>query len=160
MPMVQVPFGHAMVTRWAPAAGPEHYKTFSMDAPFASHWRRATCEEYECEDFLHGFVMTIDLTTELGRKQFHHLTKVDKDRRYHMQRVAQWTVKLIYGPGNPCFKRGDHRVPLDRPPFYLVSEGDWRGNPRGGRYRHRRPEDWIDQFANHQDQIATTLQRG
>jgi len=159
--LVQVPFGRAMVSRFAPDLGPEHYKTYTMSAPFASHWRPATCEEYECQDFLHGFVMTIDFSTDLGQKQLHYLTKVDKDRRYHMQRTGPYEVKLIYGPGNPCFKRGDHKVPLDRPPFYLVSGGDWRGNPRGTpRTKHRRPEDWVDDFATHQDKIAETVKRG
>lgn len=159
--MVQVPFGHTMVSRLAPDLGPEHYMTFSMNMPVKTHWRPATCEEYECEDFLHGFVTTIDFSTELGQRQLHYLTKVDKDRRYHLQRTGPYEVKLIYGPGNPCFKRQDHRVPVGRPPFYLVSGGDWRGNPRGtAQYRHRRAEDWVDQFANHQIEIAETVKRG
>lgn len=159
--MVQVPFGRTMVSRLAPDAGPENFKTYTMAAPFASHWRPASCEEYECDDFLHGFVMTIDFSSDLGQRQLHYLTKVDKDRRYHMQRTGPYEVKLIYGPGNPCFKRGEHRVPLDRPPFYLVSEGDWRGNPRGVRPRsYQRPEDWVDDFATHQNRIVDTLKRG
>lgn len=159
--MVQVPFGNAIVTRLAPDAGPEYYKTYTMSSPFASHWRPANCEEYECQDFIHGFVITIDFSTNLGKKQLHYLTKEDKDRRYHMQRTGPYEVKLIYGPGNPCFKRGDHRVPLDRPPFYLVAEGDWRGNPRRVRpRRHQRPEDWVDDFATHQIKVAETMKRG
>lgn len=159
--MVQVPFGHTTVTRFAPEAGPEYFKTYTMSAPFASHWRPATCEEYECEDFLKGFVITIDFSTTLGQKQLHYLTKVDKERRHHMQRTGPHEVKLVYGPGNSCFKRGDHRVPLDRPPFYLVSEGDWRGNPRRIRpRRYQRPEDWVDDFATHQDKIAEIQKRG
>lgn len=159
--MVQVPFGRGMISRIAPVLGPEHYKTFTASAPFSSHWRPATCEEYECDDFLYGFVTTIDFSTELGQKQLHHLTKVDKERKYSLQRTGPFEVKIIYGPGNPCFRRQYHRVPIGRPPFYLVSEGDWRGNPRRAQpYRHRRPEDWVDQFANHQSEIAESVRRG
>jgi hypothetical protein len=158
--MVQVPFGRATVSRLAPDLGPEHYKTYTMAAPLASHWRRATCEEYECDGFLNGFVLTVDVSSDLGRKQYHFVTH-DKERRYSMQRVSQHLIKFVYGPGNQCFKRGDHRVPLDRPPFYLVSGGDWRGNPRGTkRTIHRRPEDWVDDFANHQIGISDAIKRG
>lgn len=159
--MVQVPFGDRMVSRLAPDLGPEYYKTYTMSAPFRSHWRRGDCEEVDCADFLNGFVTTIDFSTELGQKQLHYLTKEDRDRRYHMQRTGPYEVKLIYGPGNPCFKRGSHRVPLERPPFYYVSGGDWRGNPRQTkRYLHKRPEDWVDDFATHQIEIAEAVSRG
>lgn len=160
MRMVQVPFGNARISRLAPDLGPEYYKTYTMSSPFASHWKPATCEEYECEDFLNGFVLTVDLGTELGQKQYHYVTH-DRDRRHSMQRISDHLIKFVYGPGNPCFRRGDHKVPLDRPPFYLVSGGDWRGNPRGiRRMVHRRPEDWVDDFANHQDSISEAVKRG
>jgi hypothetical protein len=55
----------------------------------------------------------------------------------------------------------DHKLPLDRMPFFLVHEGDWRGNPRGGApHVHKRAIDWVDEFANHQVRLAETLRRG
>jgi hypothetical protein len=159
--MVQIPFGRTTITRLAPDAGPEHFKTYTMSSPFASHWRKATCEEYECQDFLCGFVITIDFSNDLGLRQLEYLTKKDRDRKYHMQRTGPYEIKLVYGPGNPCVRRDDHRVPLDRPPFYLVSEGDWRGNPRRVRPRiHQKPEDWVDEFATHQIAISEAMKRG
>jgi hypothetical protein len=149
--------------RLAPDAGPEHFKSYSARSPLGTHWRPATCEEFECDSFMCGFVLTIDLSTELGQKQWHYVTKVDKERSYSIQRPSESIVKVIYGPGNPCFEpyRSNHRVPIGRPPFYLVAEGDWRGNPRRlPPYRHRRVEDFVDDFANHQDKISTALQRG
>lgn len=148
--------------RHVPQLGPEFFKTYQWTAPVRTHWRPATCEEFECEDFLKGFVLTVDLSTELGQKQFHYVTH-DKSRKHSMQRVTATLVKFVYGPGNDCFepKRSTHRVPIGRPPFYLVSGGDWRGNPRGTpRFMHRRPEDWIDDFATHQDKLAEVQQRG
>lgn len=163
MPMVQVPYGHTSITRYAPEAGPQHFMTYEWSAPLRSHWRKATCEEYECDDFINGFVLTVDLSTELGKKQYYFVTKVDRERSYSMQRVTQTMVKFIYGPGNPCFapKRNTHRVPIGRPPFYIVAQGDWRGNPRGTpRYLHRRAEDWIDDSANHFNRLAEAAKRG
>lgn len=141
--------------------GPEHFKSYAVSAPVSTHWRPGTCEEYECDDYLHGFVFTCDLSTELGQSQYYYLTH-DKERRYSIQRPSENIVKFIYGPGNRCFSRtGEpHYVPVGRPPFYLVHGGDWRGNPRGDQMVHRRVEDWIDDFANHQDKIATRTQRG
>lgn len=158
--MVQVPFGRAMVSRLAPDAGPEHFKTFTWSAPVRTHWRPATCEEYKCDGIVHGFVTTVDTSTDRGRKQYHFLTH-DKERTHSMQRVGPTLFKFIYKPGNPCFNREGHRVPIGRPPFYLVSGGDWRGNPRRIQtLYHRRPEDWVDQFANHQNDIAEAFRRG
>jgi hypothetical protein len=154
-----------MVNRIAPAMGPEGYKTYEMDMPLGTHWRPVSCEDYECDDFMHGFVLTVDTSTDLGKKQFHFVTH-DKTRKMSMQRVGEYVFKFLYGPGNKCFKNveGDprrHKLPIGRPPFFLVSGGDWRGNPRGTpTMTHRRPEDWIDDFANHQDKLATAFQRG
>jgi hypothetical protein len=143
-----------------PRLGPEFYKSYKMSAPLHSHWRNATCEEYECDDFLYGFVMTANISTDLGKKQAYYLMH-DKERSFHIQRVSQDIVKFIYGPGNRCFKSGDHRIQSGRPPFYLVSGGDWRGNPRGTpTFQHRRPEDWADDCGEHQLRIAETVQKG
>jgi hypothetical protein len=159
--MIQVPYGHTMVNRMAPDAGPEYFKTYTCTAPLKTHWRRATCEEYECDGLKYGFVVTIDFSTDLGQRQLYYLTKIDKDRRHHMQRTGPQEVKLIYGPGNPCMNRADHRVPVGRPPYYLVADGDFRGNPRRTQpYHHRRAEDWIEDFSLHQREIADTRQRG
>lgn len=141
--------------------GPEHFKSYKASAPLGSHWRRATCEEYECDDFLYGFIFTCDISTELGQQQHYFLTH-DKERSYSIQRPNESIVKFIYGPGNRCFapKCENHVIPIGRPPFYLIHGGDWRGNPRGDRLVHRRVEDWIDDWANHQDRIASTIRRG
>lgn len=146
--------------RISPNMGPENYKSYTMRAPFETHWRMATCEEYECIDFLNGFAITVDTATELGKKQHYYLTH-DNERSYSLQRVTESLFKFIYKPGNPCVKRADHRVPIGRPPLLLVVGGDWRGNPRGTpTVRHTRVEDWVDDFATHQEGLATLLRRG
>jgi len=147
--------------RLEPTLGPQYFKTYAWKAPLESHWRRATCEEVNCEAMRNGFVMTIDLTTELGRKQFHYLTKVDKDRSHSLQRTGPFEVKLIYGPGNPCMKRAEHRIQIGKPPILLVHEGDWRGNPRrAAPYIHRYADDWTEDFMLHQQEIVDTIARG
>lgn len=146
--------------RIPPNMGPESYKSYSMRAPLATHWRLGTCEEYECEGFLHGFATTVDTSTELGQKQYDFITH-DKERSPVMQRVADTLFKFVFPPGTPCFKRSEHRVPIGRPPLLLVLGGDWRGNPRQiPTIKHSRIEDWVDDFAIHQGNLAQAIQRG
>jgi hypothetical protein len=160
--MVQVPFGTygQRVSRIAPEAGPQHYKTYGMSMPLATHWRKATCDEVNCTAYLKGWVTTVDLDTELGRKQYELITH-DKERRYSMQRPSLTLVKFVYGPGFPCFARSQHRLPLERPARLYVAGGDFRGNPLGIPARvHKRAEDWVEDFSIHQDRLKTAIERG
>jgi hypothetical protein len=152
--------GHVQLNRIPPQAGPEAYKTYSWRAPLSTHWRPATCEEVDCPDFLNGFVTTVDTATDLGQKQYHFLTH-DRKRSYSMQRVNDTLCKFVFRPGTICMRFRDHRAPIGRPPLFLVSGGDWRGNPRQiPTTRHRTAENWIEDFSDHQDRISTAVQRG
>lgn len=157
---VSVAFGSTFVQRIMPVAGAAAYKTYGMSMPLASHWRPATCEEVDCQAYRHGWVSTFDLSTELGRKQY-HFCSADRERSHAEQRPSLHLVKLVYPPGMPCFARSDHRLPLERPARFYVAEGDWRGNPRRTPVRaHSRAEDWVEDFSMHQDKIATAIERG
>jgi len=148
--------------RIEPALGPEYYKSYSLRQPRNTHFRPATCEEFECDEFMFGFVLTMDLSTDLGQRQLDYV-KRDKSRRCHLQRLSLNIMKAVYGPGNDCFepKRSTHKILVGRPPVLLVAEGDWRGNPRRTPTRvHRRVEDWVDDFANHQQALADAVQKG
>ncbi len=142
-----------------PIAGPEYYNSYRVSAPSRTHRRRATCEEYECAGYLYGFVTTVDLSTELGQRQYHFLTH-DKKRKYHEQRVTLNLVKFIYGPGNICMNWDSHTVPIDRPPRLIVMGGDWRGNPRGTYRVHDRIEHWCEDFGENQIKLAEIHKRG
>ena len=143
-----------------PLMDADAYKTYGMSMPLTTHWRKATCEEIECEAQRNGWVSTFDLSTELGRKQFAYC-QADKSRSYSMQRPSADLVKLVYKPGNECFRRSDHRLPLERPARFVVAGGDWRGNPRRTPARvHVRAEDWVEDFSEHQDALASAIERG
>lgn len=121
--------------------------------------RPASCEEYECDGWLYGFVTTVDLSTDLGQRQHHFLTH-DKHRSYTMQRVSMQLVKFVYKPGNICMSWDQHRVPIGRPPRLLVVGGDWRGNPRGTMVRHTKIDHWCEDFGEHQQKLAEYQNRG
>jgi hypothetical protein len=156
--MVQVPFGRTQVSRILPAMPVQDYKTYGMSMPIKTHWRPATCEEVDCQAYRSGWVTTVDLSTDLGKKQYELITH-DRERRYSMQRVSVTLVKFTYGPGFPCFARSEHRVPLERPARFIVAHGDWRGYLERPRV-HQRAEDWVEDFSTHQDRLATAIQKG
>lgn len=160
MGMIQTPYGYTTVSRIEPLMPAQAYKTYGMSMPIRTHWRPATCEEIGCQAFSNGWVSTFDLGTELGAKQYAYCRN-DKSRSFTAQRAGTTVIKLVYGPGNKCFQAGDHKLPLDRPGRFYVAEGDFRGNPRNIPVRvHRRAEDWVEDFSEHQDRLSTEIQRG
>lgn len=142
-----------------PALDPQFYQSYIVRRPVESQRRLASCEEYECEAFLHGFVTTVYLDTELGQKQWDFLTH-DKTRKYSLQRPSMSIAKFVYGPGNTCFNSDTHFVYDTRPPKLLVLGGDWRGNPNGFRRHHTRIEHWVEDFAINQATLADELRKG
>lgn len=137
--------------------GPEHYKTYQVTAPLKTHFRPATCDEVDCAKRANGFQAQIDVSTDLGRRQAHYIETMAGLRfvRKVMGSIAVYT----FPAGQRCFDQ--HRVPLEREPLYIVRGGDHRGNPRNiARRVHRRAEDWVDDFAEHQQAIADRVERG
>lgn len=135
------------------------YKTYGMSMPLSTHWVPATCEQVECAPFLNGWVTTIDLATELGKKQYDYLTH-DKTRACKQERLPGTLVKFTYSPGNSCFSKGDHKLPLGRAASFYTRGGDWRGNPGGDRRVHAKAEDWIEDFSENQDRLNDLIERG
>lgn len=155
------PRGAVTLNRIVPALGPEAYKSYSWRQPLRTHFRRVTCADAQCADYLHGWTAVIDTATELGQRQYDYLTR-DRTRQFHMERSGTSLVSFTYPPGQEAFDGPlhDHYQPIGYDPVMLVCEGDWRGNPRGTPPRIMRPEDWVDDFATHQDMIATAVRKG
>jgi hypothetical protein len=129
-------------------------KTYSVLAPRETHFRPGICEEVDCPNYLHGWKTVIDETTDLGQRQALYIRQ-ESGRRF----TAMWDGGLttfIFEAGQQCFAQ--HQVPLERDPLFVVRSGDWRdyGPPR----IHRRAEDWVEDFASHQQQLADRIERG
>jgi len=133
------------------------YRTYGIAAPADTHHRPATCAEVDCAAHLHGWVTTVDEATDLGQRQAHHIRSA-AGRGYREERTAAGLTAFTFPPGQRCFRQ--HRTRVDRPELFYVRGGDWRGNPTGETYQHTRPADWVDDFATHQDRLATQQQRG
>lgn len=138
--------------------GPERYQTFQVTSPIATHTRRATCEEVECGAYLRGWKVVVDLDTEIGQKQAHYI-KFSSGRSYKVDGHEGSLVTLVFKANQDCFS--EHRVPVGRPEIYRVKGGDHRGNPLRTVTRvHKKPEYWVEEFAENQDRIKKIREKG
>lgn len=147
--------GAVRINRPVPKLGPERYKSYSWRQPLQTHFRRVTCADVRCNDYVHGWVTVVDTGTELGQRQFDYLSK-DRSRNPRMEKTGTSLVSFTYPPGNEAFDgpKHEHYRPIGYDPVMLVHGGDFRGNPRREPARIMRPQDWIDDFATHQDRLA------
>ncbi|MGW2720854.1 hypothetical protein [Streptomyces sp. NPDC001492] len=144
------------LSRPQPLMGAAAYKTYEMRAPLSTHFRPATCAEVDCPHYLNGWRVHLEALTEdladAARKS---------GRRYREEKVAEGQTYLVFEAGQNCFRVSQHRARVDRPPLYVVRDGDFRGNPRGTKARlHQRAQDWVEDFATHQQAIADQIEKG
>lgn len=137
------------------------YKTYELRAPLASHWRPASCAETGCEAYEHGWRTVVDETTPLGQQQAAYIRsragRAYREERSDEPAQARMTV-FVFPAGQPCFRAGQHRVPLEREPLYIVRGGDWRGTT--GDQRQLNAAAWVDDFATHQNNLAEQIEKG
>lgn len=132
-------------------------KTYGLAQPMATHWRDGTCEECFCDKQAKGWLSMIDENTDLGKQQAYYIRKLS-GRKYTESKAADGLTHFVFEAGQKCFKQ--HKVPLERDPIVYVRGGDFRGNPRQEIRRHSRIDDWVDDFATHQDSIAEAVEEG
>lgn len=144
--------------RLAPAMAAADYKTYSIKAPVSTHFRVGTCEEAGCLNYLNGWKSVIQETNDLGKQQAHYIRK-QSGRKFTESKSPLGLTVFEFEAGQTCFQ--EHQVRVDRPELYIVRDGDFRGNPRGTQSRvHANPALWLEDFAEHQDQLAKTIERG
>lgn len=147
------------LNRIQPLMGAMAYRTFAITQPLATHFRPATCAEAECLAYLKGWATAIDEGTELGQQQAFYIRKVS-GRKFTEERTETGLTRFTFEAGQQCFSSDTHRIPLERPVNHFTWGGDWRVQPKRHDVRTLRGDDWQDMFANHQDKLKTTLERG
>jgi len=146
-----------MLNRITPAAPHQAFQTFRVSAPLATHHRRATCAEVDCEKLERGFRIISDPTTDKGRRQRHLIMNVYR-RPCTAVRRPDGLVEYVFAPGTSCFD--NHYRPLFREPIALLRLGDWR-TPRSMRRTRAMPvPEWLDRFGTHQQRLAERANRG
>lgn len=131
-------------------------KTFQIDQPIETHFRIASCREADCAHYAGGWKMGFDLLDREKAKAARWIR--DRSGKAFTFELVGNTVTFTFKAGQECFRK--HRVPLEREPFYVVRNGDWRGNPENIRTLHRSADTFIDQWENDLDRINTLKERG
>lgn len=133
-------------------------RTYAIASPLATHWRQATCAEVDCERYRGGWQSVCDERTDVGARRAYRI-RHDRSRKHTEHKDPGGVTVFKFPPGQRCFAWQEHRIQY-RPEIYVVRDGDWRGNPSGWSRRHTRPDDWVCDFAEHQDRLATAFNRG
>lgn len=141
------------VNRPTPSLGPQWFKTFEVNRPRNTHFRKAKCTEVECPNNQRGWRTVCDVSTALGKSQANYI-RLKSGRSFTVEQSGDLTT-FTFPAGQMCFS--DHRVPLDREPFFRKLSGDWR---QYGEAKAMRAVDWLDDFGNHQQNLAEQRERG
>ncbi len=81
--------------------------------------------------------------------------RLESGRDFTEQHTEQGVTVFRFAAFQRCF-RNHHTSPR----LYVRRHGDWRGNPSGARYRHTRPQDWVEDFAENQQRLLAEIRKG
>lgn len=143
--------------RIPPALPPSAYKTYQIAAPLGTHWHTVTCADADCDAYRLGWKTVIDERTGLGQRQAHYIRR-ESGRRFAEERQPDGLTAFSFEAGQKCFAQ--HKGRNMRPERFIERGGDWRGNPTGERREHKRPDDWVESFAENQDRLRDEIEKG
>lgn len=137
---------------------PSHaFQTHAIRQPAATHFRKATCAEFLCGQFMNGWSLK---KSELSEEDIAMIKA--SGRRYREEAFSADEIYWIFEAGQPCFAAHTHRLPLEREAFFFVGQGDQRTfNVRHHttkRFQHA--EDFRDHLAENVERIRTIRERG
>lgn len=154
-----------MANRAAPALPAHLMRTFHIINPIETHFRRGTCEEVGCEKYVKGWrVLILDEADPVWIMRMEYMqNKLTPrcDRRYREYRDEHGTRVFEFEAGQEFFDSPSHqhRVGADRPPLYIVRDGDWRAD-LGNRRVHTSPEFFIEDLHESVDTVLTGKEKG
>ena len=140
--------------RLEPQMPPAAYQTFQVAAPLFTHWRKATCAEVDCPEYLNGWRLRVEALTEQDVYLATHC-----GRKFRKARVTEGETWLVFEAGQPCFKATQHRQRVERAERFIIRGGDHRANPDGSR-RETTAAGWVDDFGEPLAALADRLERG
>jgi hypothetical protein len=149
-------FGPNFEQRVMPLFPANNMTSYELHQPLETHYRRITCQEANCPKFHNGWELGYDLTDPVKVEAANLIKKIANVRGLVFSyQVLGTVVTFTFQPGQQCLEA--HHEPLERDPFAIKRNGDWRGNPRREIYKHANLEDWVDDFQAHQDKTAHQL---
>jgi hypothetical protein len=104
--------------------------TYRVASPRATHTRPASCAEVNCQDHARGWQAFVPAGSEQETTVRMIMSgALDGVRRLAgEEREAGGLIRFVFPAGQPCRWASTHRVSLNRPEFYTVRGGDWRGS--------------------------------
>lgn len=128
-------------------------QTYQILAPRATHWRPASCQEIGCHAWTSGWLTKV----LAGSRDEAILREFRAGMWSRVERGPDGFMHYYFAAGTRCLGASRHRMRIDRPELFVRRDGDWRWLGEPTQYT---PADWVDHFANHQDKIATIVNRG
>lgn len=126
---------------------PNHLVNYRMLQPISTHMRFATCEEVDCEPYLHGWRVPLSAMIAEGYADLKRL-----GYRFARVELGAGEGYLEFEAGQQCFNQlhpdRRHRTLVGRAPLFK----------RNG-YLHSTAESWVDDFATNQDRLITLRER-
>lgn len=137
-------------------------KHYLLLAPLETHWRPATCEEVACDRWVNGWELVIPAGPRAQDRIDY--VRADRARAKKEYRRPDGTVVFRFPPCTPLYagnpEHDNHRIRIDRPELFGVLDRKrdpgirWHGGRGNG------ADDWVDDFANHQDTLSEAHKRG
>jgi len=132
------------------------YKSFSITQPRATHWRKATCAEVDCPDYLKGFWAEFDTSTPRGQFQETYV-RHESGRAFRQvlerpggEPLPAGVVRFEFQAGQRCFRADEHKVRLDVPEIFATRIGDFR-TPFGQQVCSA--DGWVNQFLENDERL-------
>ncbi len=151
-----------MVNRVTPQLPASAMQTYSIQAPPATHWKAAGCQESNCANWRNGWRVHIERVAARANGELLLRDIKASGKRFRIVDLGPGQTFWEFEAGQSCFD-GDllrHRVRVGRPELFVVRGGDWRGNPRGDQRVHTDIADWVDDMQEHRDKLMTRLAQG
>jgi hypothetical protein len=143
------------MNRIEPQGRVQDYKTYQILSPIPTHWVPASCADIDCPQYLKGWRVRVE---GLPPEMVH--TARTTGRKFTELNISETENWLVFEAGQPCFRASQHKKLLDKQEIFVARDGDFRGNPTGNVRKHTRPEFWLEDFAEHQEQLARQIQQG
>lgn len=122
---------------------------WQINAPLATHWRKATCAEIDCPNYLHGWRVRVE---NCNPQQLHALRTCG--RKFQELDLGPGEHWLVFEAGQRCLRASEHVTPNGRPELFVVQGG--RTEPR----RYDRADQWTDDCATHTTKIVDKIKEG
>jgi hypothetical protein len=110
---------------------------YSIKAPVATHWQRATCEEVACKKNIMGWATHCNTGTELGKMQVEYIRAGKTERRFTERMDVEGVIIFSFSPGQQCFT--NHIKKIQEKGHLLLKES-------GGQRQIMEPERWMWDF--------------